>query len=191
MTLQHAHLSVPKPGERANGDAVLVREDGPGRVMLAVVDGIGHGPTAAEAATTAVARLRTLSWEMTMLDIMQTLHKELRGTRGAAATVCVLNRRKLEACAVGNVQLSSFGCHLPLVLSAGVLGHQVGTFRVCRGEVPARTRLALFSDGISTRVRLEDTAKLTPAAACHAIFGRFRQTEDDATILVADVAELQ
>lgn len=191
MSLQHAHLSVPKPGERANGDAVLVREDGPGRVMLAVIDGLGHGPIAAEAANSAVARLQTLTWEMTMLDMMQTLHKDLRGTRGAAATVCVINGRKLEACAVGNVQLSSFGCNLPLILSAGVLGHQVGTFRVCRSEVPERTRLALFSDGISTRVRLEDTAKLTPAAACHAIFGRYRRAEDDATILVADLGQLQ
>jgi hypothetical protein len=57
--------------------------------------------------------------------------------------------------------------------------------------MPERARLALFSDGISTSLRLEDTAKLTPAAACHAIFGRHRRTEDDATILVADLAQPQ
>jgi negative regulator of sigma-B (phosphoserine phosphatase) len=131
--------------------------------------------------------LKTVAWELALLDMMRAVHGALRGTRGAAATVCVLNGQRLEACAVGNVQLSAHGSSLPLVLSAGVLGHQVGTFRICRCEVAPRTRLALFSDGISTRVRLEETSKLTPAAACHAIFAQHRRAEDDATILIADL----
>ena len=49
MSPNVAHLSQPKPGEKANGDAVLVRRDGDA-LMLAVVDGLGHGPIAAEAA---------------------------------------------------------------------------------------------------------------------------------------------
>jgi negative regulator of sigma-B (phosphoserine phosphatase) len=191
LSITYAHLSVPKPGERANGDAVYVREETPRRALFAIIDGLGHGPHAAEASACAVSQLETVEFETTMLDIMQTLHRALRGTRGAAATVCTINGDKLEACAVGNVQLSSYGMTMPLVLSAGVLGHQVGTFRICRADVPVRARLALFSDGISTRVRLEETAKLTPAAACHAIFGQYRRAEDDASILVADLGQLQ
>lgn len=191
MSITYAHLSMPKPGERANGDAVYVREAAPRRLLLAVVDGLGHGPLAAEASACAVSQLQNVAFDTTMLDIMQTLHRALRGTRGAAATVCTVNGDKLEACAVGNVTLSSYGMTMPIVLSAGVLGHQVGTFRICRTDVPVRARLALFSDGINTRVRLEETAKLTPAAACHAIFGQHRRAEDDATILVADLGQVQ
>jgi len=182
-----AHLSTPKPGEVANGDAVFVREDPFGLVLLAVIDGLGHGRAAAEASRAAVERLNQVSLEQPLLDTMKTLHQDLRGTRGAAATVCLLRQRQLEACAVGNVQLSSFGCTLPLVLSAGVLGHQVGTFRICRADVPARYRLMLYSDGISTRVRWEQVAALSPFAVCEAVFAQYRRAEDDASILVANV----
>jgi phosphoserine phosphatase RsbX len=182
-----AHLSTPKPGELVNGDALLVREDLAGRVLLAVIDGLGHGHRAAAASQAAIERLSSVGLDQPLLDTLKLVHQDLRGTRGAAATVCILAERRLEACAVGNVQLSSGGCTLPLVLSAGVLGHQVGTFRICRADVPERYRLMLYSDGISTRVRWSEVAHLAPAAVCAAIHAQYRRAEDDATILVADV----
>src|SRR5439155_19623454 len=45
------------PGEEASGDLHLVKAL-PGGVLLAAVDGLGHGPEAAAAATTAVAILQ-------------------------------------------------------------------------------------------------------------------------------------
>jgi negative regulator of sigma-B (phosphoserine phosphatase) len=186
MSVVAAHLSTPKPGEVVNGDGVVIRVEAHA-ALLAVVDGLGHGPLAARASEAALQRLTTIDLERPLLEIMRALHEDLRATRGAAATVCVLRGVRVEACAVGNVQLSSAGCALPLVLSPGVLGHQVGTFRVCKGEFAARARIALYSDGISTRVRWDDVAKLPPMAACEKIFGQYRRAEDDATILVADV----
>jgi phosphoserine phosphatase RsbX len=182
-----AHVSTPKPGEVVNGDSALVREDTAGRVLFAVIDGLGHGRKAADASQAAIACLNRISLAQSLFETMNLVHAELRGTRGAAGTVCILSGRKFEACAVGNVQLSVSNYNLPLVLSAGVLGHQVGKFRICEADVPARFRLMLYSDGISTRVRWEHIAALTPGAACEAIHSKFRRAEDDATILVADV----
>jgi negative regulator of sigma-B (phosphoserine phosphatase) len=187
VNLITAHVSTPKPGEVVNGDALLVREDLSGRVLLAVIDGLGHGRKAADASQAAILRLNQVGLDQPLLDILKLVHQDLRGTRGAAATVCLLGEGRLEACAVGNVQLSSSGVSLPLVLSAGVLGHQVGTFRICRVDVPPRYRLMLYSDGISTRVRWSELANLPPAAACEAVYAQYRRAEDDATILVADV----
>jgi phosphoserine phosphatase RsbX len=73
------------------------------------------------------------------------------------------------------------------MLSPGVLGSSVRQFRVFAGELHVGSRLALFSDGISSRFSLDDVRKLPPAEACASIVHRHAHAHDDATILVADV----
>jgi hypothetical protein len=70
-----------------------------------------------------------------------------------------------------------------------VLGHQVAKFRIGACQLTNRARLALLSDGISTRFRLEEYKNLEPLAACQEIMARYRRKEDDATVLVADVRD--
>jgi negative regulator of sigma-B (phosphoserine phosphatase) len=187
MTMTVAHLSIPKPGERKNGDAVVFRSDASGRAMLAVIDGLGHGPIAAEASLAAVQCLEAMSLEVRVLEAMQTLHRCLRETRGAVGTLCVLNEQRLEVCAVGNVALVSTNCNVPLVMSSGVLGRQVPKYRVCEAELRVGSRVALLSDGLSTRFRLEEFKHLGPTEACNFIMNKFRRGDDDATVLVADL----
>ena len=183
-----AHLSSPKPGEVYNGDAVLVRQDDERQqMMIAVIDGLGHGKDAAQAARAAVERLTLMSLGTTVLDAMRAVHQELRGSRGAAATLVMIDGFRLESCAVGNVQLMCVNCDVPLVLSGGILGHQVAKFRVATCEIKAGSRLALLSDGISTRFRLEELRHLDPKAACELVMQRHRRREDDATVLVTDL----
>src|SRR5215203_4819804 len=97
MNVNLAHLSLPKPGERKNGDAVLVRRDEGGGVLLAVIDGLGHGPLAAEASQAAVDLLQAQPFQTSLLDTMQALHARLRDTRGAVATLCVIDKQKMVA----------------------------------------------------------------------------------------------
>jgi phosphoserine phosphatase RsbX len=187
MKVQIAHLSLPKPGERENGDAVLVRQQDDQHWILAVIDGLGHGKPAALASQAAVAWLASSPPEASMLETMRGVHQHLRNTRGAAGTVCIIRGRKLEACAVGNVQLNVQNSCAPLVLSAGVLGQRVATFRVCQGELYASARIALFSDGISNRWRLEELRELSAERSCKKVMEQYRRGDDDATVLIADV----
>ena len=187
VKLQAAHLTSPKPGERANGDAVLVRHDGELRAILAVIDGLGHGPDAAQASSAAVEALNRLEIGTPVSDAMSAVHAALRGSRGAAGTVCVIDGLRMEMCAVGNVQLLSVNFSVPLVLSAGILGHQVAKFRVSGCELRPGSRLALLSDGISVKFRLEEFRHLAPAEVCDLILSKHRRKEDDATVLIADV----
>lgn len=181
-----AHISLPKVGERANGDRPFVRVDSPARALIAVVDGLGHGPEAALAATAATNFLTSAPLDLPLADLMRKLHDALLGTRGAAGTICVVRDGTLEVCAVGNVELRCTA-RVPLVSSAGVLGVRVARFHTCAVTVRTRTRFAVFSDGISSRASLEEVRALTPAAACDAIMRAHRRREDDATILIADV----
>jgi phosphoserine phosphatase RsbX len=188
VSLRIAHLSQPKIGERSNGDAVLVRR-GDGVSLLAVIDGLGHGPIAADAAQVAIPGLNTQPLATGVLQMMQSLHVSLRGTRGVAATLCIVRGKSVEVCAVGNVQLTCANATIPLVLSAGVLGMRVPKFRVCAGDLRPGARIAIFTDGLSTRIGLDEVRDLGPDAACRMLFERHRKKEDDATILIADLDE--
>jgi negative regulator of sigma-B (phosphoserine phosphatase) len=187
VTATVAHISLPKPGERVNGDAIVICTGPKDRMLLAVIDGLGHGPIAAEASGAAVALLKAASLDQSVLMLMQGVHHALKGTRGAAATLCLLTGNKLEICAVGNVQLSCTNTSIPLVLSPGVLGMRVPRYRVCEAQLNKGARLALYSDGISSRFRAEETRHLAPGEACKLTIERYRKNEDDATILIADL----
>src|SRR5919206_1625244 len=72
--------SRPRPGEETNGDAYFVgRHDD--EILLAVVDGLGHGRGAGEAAEAAVETLE--QWQGEPLDeLVWGVHESLRATRG-------------------------------------------------------------------------------------------------------------
>jgi len=181
-----AHRSLPKEGERANGDAAVLRQDGE-RTLLAVIDGLGHGELAALATARAVAFLREWSLAGELLAAMQGMHEALRGTRGAAASLCLLEGGALVCCGVGNVEIRCLGSKVPILPSPGVLGARVLQFRICRGELAPGSRLVLFSDGISQRSPLEALRRLDPEAMCDELILNHRKPSDDATVLVCDL----
>jgi negative regulator of sigma-B (phosphoserine phosphatase) len=188
LTAMHvSYFSVPKAGELANGDRALFRSDEHQRVLLALIDGLGHGPEAAKAAASAIDELEGVSLSSSLLEMMERVHASLRGTRGAAGTVSLLQNGKIQACGVGNVELRSAETAIPFVFSPGILGARVQKFRVCEAPIQPRTRLVMFSDGISTRLRLDQVRGLSPEEACATIIERHRKSEDDATVLVADL----
>jgi negative regulator of sigma-B (phosphoserine phosphatase) len=181
-----AHRTRPKDGERANGDAVVLRQDGE-RALLAVIDGLGHGELAALAAARAVDYLQGWSLDAELLTAMQGMHDALRGTRGAAASLVLLQGPALVCCGVGNVEIRCLGAKVPILPSPGVLGARVLQFRICRGELAPGCRLVLFSDGISQRSPLDALRRLDPEALCDELMVNHRKPSDDATVVVCDL----
>lgn len=187
MTASCFHLVRPRVGELACGDGALVRSEGE-RTLLALVDALGHGPLAAEVTSIALACLARVALDGGPIAVQSELNDALRGTRGAAAMVCVLQGERLAGCGVGNVELRTDPRSVPVVLSPGILGASVRAFRCFEGRVPSGSRVLLFSDGISgTRLRLDELRALDAEAACRAILHRFAYPHDDASVLVADV----
>lgn len=181
-----ASRTRPKDGERANGDAAVLRQEGE-RALLAVIDGLGHGELAALAANRAVDYLQGWALDGDLLGAMQGLHEVLRGSRGAAASLCLLTGPTLVCCGVGNVEIRCLGAKVPILPSPGVLGARVLQFRICRGELTPGTRLVMFTDGISQRSPLEALRRLDPEAMCDELMGNHRKPTDDATVVVCDL----
>lgn len=189
-----AYRTIPKVGERENGDAVAVRRE-EGAITLAVIDGLGHGRLAALASKAALECLAQLPIRGDIEEAMRAVHDALRGTRGAAAAVCQLisdgpqaapDHVAFTCCGVGNVEIRCLGAKLPILLSPGVLGARVQSFRICRGALPMGSRLVLFSDGISQRTPLESLRSLAPELLCDTLMREHRKPDDDASVLVCD-----
>ncbi len=180
-----AYRSNAKPGERECGDAVLVRREGDA-ALLALFDGLGHGRPAASASAAGCEALSRWPLSDDLNAAMRAVHEALRGTRGAAAGVCLVRPGALVCCGVGNVEIRCLGAKVPILLSPGVLGARVQSFRICRAALPPEARLVMFSDGISYRAQLEALRNLDPESFCDALMRDHRKVEDDASVLVCD-----
>ncbi len=187
MIVETSHTVRARAGETCSGDAVVVRSDGR-RWLLAVVDALGHGEPAAEAARIAAECLAGVELDARPAAIQECLHRTLRGTRGAAAMVCSLSAGNLVGCGVGNVELRSHPSTLPVVLSPGILGGHVRRFREFEADVRPRRRLLVFTDGISTSsLRLDLVVGLGLDTVSRHVVDTFGHLHDDAAVLVADV----
>lgn len=181
-----AYLTRPCEREIVNGDAVVVREEGE-RLLFSVIDGLGHGRYAAEAARAAEQAVLACDADLDVQSVLEAMHKALYGTRGVAALVGKLEGDSLEGCSVGNVDMRIHGANVPIVLSPGVLGVRVRTYRVFRGTLPPGSRMIVHTDGISPRFSVRDLASLSPADACRALLESYGRAYDDASALVVDV----
>ena len=164
MMLKADHLCVPRQGETECGDVAVIRAE-------------------AEFSLLAVAPL-----DRGVLQLMESLHAALRGSRGAAAMLCILAADgRLQGCGVGNVEMRTVGSRVPIVLTPGILGASVNRLRTFEARVVPGDRLVLFSDGISSRMDLGSVRGLSPAGACDVLMTQNRRTHDDSTLLVIDI----
>jgi phosphoserine phosphatase RsbX len=180
-----AHATAPCRGETRSGDAAVVREE-PDVTLLALIDVLGHGPEAARVAEVAVDHLRKAPIGRAR-DAMNALHELLRGSRGAAITVCIVRDKHLDGCGVGNVDVRVQGTSVPVLLTPGIVGQRMHRLREFEAHLADGDRMVLFSDGISSRVPLAELRALAPREACAAIMLRHRRDHDDATVVIADL----
>ncbi|MBX7196662.1 MAG: phosphoserine phosphatase [Sandaracinus sp.] len=187
MTTLATHAcSRPRAGESVNGDAVLVRRER-GRALVAVIDALGHGPVAHAVAQKAVQLLGATPLTVGPASLIEALHAALRGSRGAAATLVVIEDGHLRGCGVGNVEVRTPGAASPIVLSRGVLGGAAIRARAFEARLSAGERFALFTDGITRRLDLRSVRDLPLVTACEDLFARFAQDIDDATLVVGEI----
>ena len=181
---------VPKPGEEVSGDgwAVAASE---GRTIVTVVDGLGHGPDAAEAARAAV-RVFHAECASRPAEIVERMHLALRSTRGAAVAVAEIDLpgETVRYAGIGNIAgVIVVGAESrSLVSHAGTVGHQMRKVQEFNYPWSARSLLVMHSDGVTQRWDLEKYTGLAardPSLVAGVIYRDFTRGRDDATVLVA------
>jgi negative regulator of sigma-B (phosphoserine phosphatase) len=185
VKLTIACQSQPASGELVNGDTIVVREHD-GAHLIAIVDVLGHGHDAAQVAKLAARSLETAPMTRAAVALLG-LHDALRGTRGAAAAICILRGDRLDGCGVGNVEVRVLGTPMAILLTPGIVGQRMHRLREFEGRLAPGDRVVWFSDGISSHVPLGELRNLAPGEACTMIMQRHRRRHDDASVVVADV----
>ena len=175
-------------GETACGDAWIVEpvKDG---TLIALVDGLGHGPDAAIAADAAISviqRRKTSS----LGDIMQAAHGALRSTRGAAVQLAIADAgsKTVRSVGVGNISTSCVtpGGSKGIPSQPGIVGMQMPTVREVTIPWSRDSLLVMHSDGVSTRWKLDSYPGLRlrdPSLSAAVLFRDFARARDDATII--------
>ncbi|HET7111767.1 MAG TPA: SpoIIE family protein phosphatase [Gemmatimonadales bacterium] len=152
-----AGLALPIRGETVSGDAWATLSVG-GRTLVLVVDGLGHGRSAADAANAATL-LFCEHGQKDLAELMTVLHQGLRATRGAAAAIAEIDpaTRELRYTGIGNISgyLLTGSHSRSLVSHNGIVGHQARPVRVLTYPWQQGTMLILHSDGVSSRWKAE------------------------------------
>jgi hypothetical protein len=191
--LQIAGLAVPYPGERFCGDAWAFHHT-PGRMVVLLTDGLGHGRDAAEAAQEAVATFRKRQ-DLPPSEILGRLHDALKKTRGAVGSVVEIRPQEgtLTYAGVGNISASvvTGNSSRSLVSHNGTLG--MVTARLQEFQLPwtRDSLLILHSDGLQSKWDLSTYPGLVsrhPAIIGAALLRDFRRQRDDAGVVVVKAA---
>jgi anti-sigma regulatory factor (Ser/Thr protein kinase) len=183
-----AGLALPVATETVSGDAWATVAAG-GRTLVLLVDGLGHGSSAADAANTAT-RLFCEHGQKDLAELMTVLHQGLHGTRGAAAAIAEMDpgTHELRYSGIGNISaslLTGSGSR-SLVSHNGIVGHQARPARIFTYPWQQESMLILHSDGVSSRWKLEAYPGLLrrdPAIVAGILYRDHARERDDKSVV--------
>lgn len=182
-------VSVPKDGEDVSGDGWAACHM-PSGLQLLLVDGLGHGLLAHDAATLAVETFMSTSGGEPV-DVLRALHAPLKSSRGATGGVFSINirARLLTYCGVGNIAAAVVTAERSrkLVSLNGTIGREPVQFKQFEADWDPNSVLVAHSDGLTTRWRLDDPglAAKDPTLIAAVLFRDFARELDDVTVVVA------
>jgi len=187
--VEWATAKVVAPGHRDSGDDACVRTIDQ-RTMIAVLDGLGHGPAAASAAGLGV-RLLEQSRADDVVTLIRDCHRGLRGSRGVVMSIAMFDSgdRTMTWIGVGNVR-GSLWCPQSstwqsLLLRSGVVGDLLPHLQASVVPVTDGDTLVFTTDGVNTEIDDRLLKGNSLQAIAERILAGGRTGRDDALVLVA------
>jgi phosphoserine phosphatase RsbX len=175
-----------------SGDLHVVKECQDG-VLVAALDGAGHGEPARDAALAAARLLEAYAGEAP-ITLMARCHEALTLTRGASMTLVWFRAAedRIEWLGVGNVEGRLIRARPEaaprseaLVLQRGVLGYCLPLLRPATWPISQRDLVILATDGIRPDFAEDINLWHTPTRIAADILDRHWKRNDDALVLVA------
>lgn len=181
----------PTRGETESGDRHLIRAF-PEGLLVAVIDGLGHGHEAAMASDRAIAHLKTTS-HLDVSLLLRGCHQVLRETRGAVMTLATITRDSLTWLGVGNVEgiLIRPGSRIYVTQRGGIVGHELPFLSPSTVPLTVGDTLLFATDGLANDLssafpHLEEES---PQPAADYLLSHFGKDSDDALVLVGRYQE--
>jgi anti-sigma regulatory factor (Ser/Thr protein kinase) len=190
---------LPLQGEPVCGDAWHLHRDAEG-VTLTMIDGLGHGAAAADAANAGIVAVSSAQPQTREpVALLARMHAAMAGTRGGAAAVARYDRagRSLRYAGTGNIAGTLIGSDAQsrgLPSHPGIVG--VGPPPRPRADLvftdAGGKLLVMHSDGIQARWSLKDYPGLAlrhPALVAAVLVRDFDRGRDDASLLVVKLGD--
>jgi phosphoserine phosphatase RsbX len=180
------------PGQAESGDHHLICSNRDG-ILVAAVDGIGHGEEAANAAKAATSILKTCVDEP-IISLVERCHDQLRLTRGIVLSLAFIDasRGMMTWLGIGNIQgvLMRAGAKKGtvqemLLLRGGVVGSQLPPLQASVLPIAQGDTLLFATDGVRGEFIESLSALEGPQRAADRILERYHTGKDDALVLVA------
>ena len=179
-------------GYDESGDNYLVESFTDG-TLVAVVDGLGHGPQAANAAETAITALRGRTHEP-IATLVKRCHEASRRTRGVVISLASFREdHTMSWLGIGNV--NGILLHPPgagstsnrerLLPRGGVVGYQLPTPRPVTISVRPGDTLVFATDGLRSALVEDIDLDQEPQQMADDALARYGRGTDDALVLVA------
>lgn len=185
-----AKFALPGQGESGDYHLVCCNRNG---MLIAAIDGIGHGEEAADAAKAAASILKA-GVDEPIISLVEECHEKLRSTRGVVLSVASIDpvHGMMSWLGVGNVEgvlmradAKKGNPQETLLLRAGVVGSRLPPLQAAVLPISKGDTLFFVTDGIS-----RDFAEILSAfgdaqRTAERILERYRIGNDDALVLVA------
>ncbi len=185
-----AKFALSGQGESGDQHLVCCNQDG---VLIAAVDGIGHGEEAANAAKKAISILRNGVGEP-IISLVERCHEKLRPTRGVVLSLASIDvaQGMMTWLGVGNVEgllmranTKNGNAQEPLLLRAGVVGSRVPPLQAAVLPIQKGDTLIFATDGIRSGFTETLNSMENPQRAADRILQNCRSGSDDALVLVS------
>jgi negative regulator of sigma-B (phosphoserine phosphatase) len=182
----------PHPDGAESGDRHVVQPFASG-VLLAVLDGLGHGEPAGAAARLAAAILAEHAEEPLSL-LVERCHTSLAHTRGVVMSLASVSTvdHTMSWLGVGNVGAvllrrdpAAKPAQEHLLLRPGVVGQKLPVLQPALLRVEPGDTLVLATDGIRSGFTAALTPGRSPRELADGILARHGRDDDDALVLVA------
>jgi len=187
--VEWAATGTPIPGETSSGDGHLVVR-GALRTLIAVMDGLGHGPEAHRAAIAAIAAIAEIP-DAPLRSLFEHCNGALRRTRGVVMTIAsIAGDGQMEWMGVGNVEAIVVRSAAPyrheaIVTRGGVVGYRMPSLYPGGTHLNAGDVLVLATDGIRSGFASSVDPSLPPKIIASRILEEHGRGYDDALVVVA------
>jgi phosphoserine phosphatase RsbX len=187
--VEWAATGIPYPGEASSGDGHLIvhREL---RTLIAVVDGLGHGPEAHRATTAAIAAIAEIP-DAPLPSLFEHCDGALRRTRGVVMTIAsIADDGQMEWMAVGNVEAivvrsAARNRHEAMVARGGVVGYRMPSLYPGGAHLDAGDVLVMATDGIRSGFVSSVDPTVSPKVIASRILEGYSRGYDDALVVAA------
>jgi serine phosphatase RsbU (regulator of sigma subunit) len=181
----------PLEGQTVSGDLHYVCAFA-GGVLVAVIDGLGHGPEAALASRVAAATLGDHLGE-SATALVEHCHVALQRTRGAVLSLAIIDPegREMTWLGVGNVDATLHRAGTArshresLPHRGGVVGYQLPPLGARTLPLDPGDTLVFATDGIASTFNGESPIGWHPQDAADHILRVYGKPNDDALVVVA------